>query len=696
MPLSLVPAWKEAPFLRLLPPLIGGILFQWYIMPAPALLLSILATAVPALLCLQALPIKLRFRLRFLNGIIINVLLVIIGSFIVYFNYPANKKDWLSYHYSGHESIQAVLQEPLSAKNRSFKAIAAAKKLFDNGNITNVSGNIIVYFSRDMKPPDLSYGSIIIINKPLIPVKSSGNPGAFNYKRYCTFAQIDYQVYLQPKDFTITGRSETRYLQQLIFWCRQNILNTLVTYIPGAKERALAEALLIGYKDELDKELVQAYSNTGVIHIIAVSGMHLGIIYLLLGRLLQPLRKKRSTRWLSFVLILAGLWAFSFLAGAGPSVVRSALMFSFMLIGDAFSKRSNIYNNLAASAFLLLCWNPFWLWDAGFQLSYAAVLSIVLFFKPVYNMLYVQNKLLDAGWKLNAVTISAQLLTLPLTIYHFHQFPNLFLLTNMVAVPLSSLLLIGEIVLCMVSFVPMLASSVGATLNFLTRFMNSFIEHINILPLASWTHLYITVPQAILLAVFIIAGAWWCMERWRPAFMTALGAFAIFMLLRGYSFTAAEAQHRLIVYNITGKAAIDFIEGRNYYFTGDASVQADPFLRNFHLEPSRIIYRAAAAAMLPGLLGNGPLFWFNGKRILVLDKDLAGDLQSSSTIDLLVLSKNPRLSLPHVLQSIRPQQVVADASNANWKLKQWEQECAAAHISFHSVSQSGAFVMDPY
>lgn len=663
-------------------------------MPPLPWLLSAMASALLALACIHTATVTRRFKLQQLTGTCINLLLLVAGALITYFNHPSHKQSWLPFHYNGNQSVKAVLQEPLVTKPKSYKATAAAQQLFSNDSITSVSGNIIVYFSRDVQIPDLSYGSIIIINKPLIPVKNSGNPGAFNYQQYCTFSKIGYQVYLQPKDFVVCKGSETRGLQQLIFTCRKKILNTLTLYIKGAKEKALAEALLIGYKDDLDKDLVQSYSNTGVIHIIAVSGMHLGIIYLLLSRILQPFKKNSSARWLSAVVILGILWAFSLLAGAGPSVVRSALMFSLIIIGDAFSKRSSIYNNLAASAFLLLCWNPFWLWDAGFQLSYAAVLGIVLFFKPVYNLLFIQNKLLDGIWKLNAVTISAQLLTLPFTIYHFHQFPNLFLLANLVAVPLSSILLIGEILLCAVAFVPALASPIGAVLSFLMRFMNDFIERIDMLPFASWGHLYINVPQAILLMIVICAASLWCMHRSRPAFMLTLAGFALFMAFRGWSFTVAAAQHKLIVYNIPKMAAMDFVDGRHYYFAGHLPAQADPLLRNFHLEPSRTLHRVAESVFLPGLLGKWPLFWFNGRRILVVDNEAVAEVQPKAQIHLVVLSNNPNISLPELVKRIQPVQIVADASNIARKTDQWQKACAALNIPFHSVAQNGAFILD--
>ncbi|HEX6191918.1 MAG TPA: ComEC/Rec2 family competence protein [Chitinophagaceae bacterium] len=692
MPLSIIPAWKESPFLRLLPPFIAGILLQWYLpLPVVWCWIIIIVTST-ALMALQLASVHLRFKLRYITGILLNILIILCASIVTWYHHPAHIPDALITRYNNVQMIKAVLQEPLSQKKNSHKATASARELYHDGKITKTTGNIIIYFSRAVDPREISYGSIIIINKQLQPVKSSGNPGSFDYHRYCTFNHANFQVYLQPGEFSITGGSETRGLKKFIFYCREQVIGVLRNYIKGPQEAALAEALLIGYKDELDQELVQAYSNTGVVHIIAVSGMHLGIIYWLLSLLVKPFRKN-STKWINAVIILAGLWAFSLLAGAGPSVIRSAFMFSLIVIGETFSKRNSIYNNLAASAFMLLCWNPYWLWDVGFQLSYAAVLSIVLFFRPIYNLVYVQNKLLDAVWKLNAVTLSAQILTIPLSIYHFHQFPNLFVIANLLAVPLSSLLLLGELVLCAFCFIPIIARWIGELLNFLLEFLNNFIQKINAIPFASWTHLQINVSQVILLYAFIAATTIWFSVKDRKSLLAGLCILCTFVILRTHSFVAAFAQKKLIVYNIPKHPAIDFIEGRKYYFEGDPAVQSDKMLRNFHVEPSRTLHRISETFSLPGLIGSDGFFSFHGKRILIMTAKKTVNILQGTQIDVLVLSQNPRLPLRDILQSLRVSQVVADASNSNRNISLWRRQCEEIHIPFHSVADQGAYTL---
>jgi ComEC/Rec2-related protein len=242
-------------------------------------------------------------------------------------------------------------------------------------------------------------------------IKNAGNPGGFDYKRYSLFQGITHQAFLKKEGLLSWIKRSNRYLAGILFPIRKKVLSVLRTNVPGEKELGLAEALLIGYKDDLDKNLVQSYTNRRCSyyrHFRIAPGTDI----LVICQLLKPLKRKKISKWLNPVIIISGLWLFSLLAGGQPSVLRSALMFSCIVLAGSLSRKTSIYNTLAFSAFVLLCINPYWLWDVGFQLSYVAVLSIMIFMKPIYNLFFIKNKILDFIWKLNAVSIAAQLLTL--------------------------------------------------------------------------------------------------------------------------------------------------------------------------------------------------------------------------------------------------------------------------------------------
>ncbi|MDQ6608686.1 MAG: competence protein ComEC family protein [Bacteroidota bacterium] len=684
--------WHKAPFIRLLAALITGIVLQWHLQWPLLFLVIGFGACFLFVAAYSFTPIHLRFSLAIVNGISVLFLFVFIGAILIWLNDVRNNKAWLGRHFNEGDYIVATIGEPLVEKANSYKAIAHFSAIIKNDTLQNTDGDLILYFKKDSLPPQLHYGNQILFNKNLQAIKNSGNPGGFDYKRYSLFQGITHQAYLTEKDYTLLSTESKSWLRQFIFNTRSWVVGILKKYLPGERESGLAEALLIGYKDDLDKNLVQSYSNTGVVHIIAISGLHLGLIYWLLLLITKPLSRHKKLVWLRLLLTILSLWAFTLLAGAHPSVLRSAVMFTIIAIGQLVARRSSIYNTMALSAFVLLCINPFWLWDVGFQLSYTAVLSIIIFFRPVYNWFYFPNKLINFFWGLTAVTISAQILTLPISIYHFHQMPLLFLLSNFIAVPLSSAIVIGEILLCAFFFFPFVATIIGAVLSHLIFWMNSYIEGLDGVPFSVWNGLNISVLQMVLLLVFVSGFCYWLMERERKSGWIVGAALCLFMLLRAASFTQASRQQKLIVYNVPKYTAIDVIDGRDYHFIGDSALLFDDFVRNFHLQPSRIIHRISMVAH------NNPWiksFRVGTKQVVIIDENsLYKEASSKPSIDLLVLSKNPKLYIAVLTKAFTIKQLVLDGSVPQWKAAVWKKDCDSLNIPCYNVSEQGAFVMN--
>ncbi len=695
MPFSPIPVWKEAPFIRLLIPFIAGILIQWYFnWPWHIGCYGGIVT----LLFLSSFSIKdisSRFRGYWIYGILLNSLIFFAGLSITFFKDGSNTPFWITRVYTDSATVIARLYEPLSQKPKSFKALASVEMIQSGDSLLKVEGNIIVYFQKDSVMPDLFYGSKIIFRKSLQPIKNTGNPGSFDYKRYCAFQQIYYRVYLRSGEYKILPAKKENSFKHFLFETRNRIIGILRLYIPGSKEAGLAEALLIGYKDDLDKNLVQSYTNTGVVHVIAISGLHVGLIYWVLRTLLLLFKKSKNIRWLKPLLVIAGLWVFSLLAGGSPSVLRSAVMFTSIAAGESIFRKISVYNSLAASAFLLLCYNPFWLWDVGFQLSYAAVLSIIIFMKPIYNWWFIQNKILDATWKLNAVTLSAQVLTIPICLYYFHQFPNFFLVTNLIAVPLSSIILIIELLLCLASPVPFIAGLIGGILYWLIKAMNTFIETIDNLPFSVLDNIHIGSLQIICLYLIIICIAVWLLKKIKKAFIGSLLGLLTFGMIRYNELLTGYNQKRLVVYNIPKHQAIDLVEGNKYLFKGDSLLMVNEFLKNFHLKPSRIEQRVKPVDSLNSLVCYDPYFHFNGKNFIILKRQLPRmSPQRKILVDVIIVSGSPKITIADIIRFFACKQVVFDASNSILKITKWRAECDQFGIPYYSVPEKGAFVMN--
>ncbi|MDE3142525.1 MAG: ComEC family competence protein [Bacteroidota bacterium] len=688
------PIWKTVPMLRLLLPLIAGILLQYYFNINLIIILAVFSVAIIVFLTVNLLNASSKFKLAWLTGVCISLIFITTGSTLSYIKNTDHKKNSIAKNYTNDAFVIATLEESLVEKTRSFKALAKAESVISN-QINPVKGNILLYFKKDDSKPLLHYGSRIIIYKPLQPIINSGNPGAFNYKRFCAFQDIYYQVFLNDGDYQVLSSENKSFFDDWLQATRTKVLAVLRQYISNPDAVSIAEALLIGYRDDLGKDLVQAYSNTGVVHIIAISGLHIAMIYGLLIFLFRPFNRFRFIRWIKPIFVLLIIWGFTFVAGAVPSILRSAVMFSFIVIGESFSKQINIYNNLAASAFTILLFNPFSLWDVGFQLSYAAVLSIVIFSKHINNRIYFKNKMLKYVWELSSVTLSAQILTLPLILFYFHQFPGLFLFTNLIAVPLSGLILFIELLLLIASPLSMIANFVGNATEILINWMNNFILHINSIPFSTWQSIQINIIQAILLYLLIIGLANWLMHKRTKPMIFALSCLLLFFMIRSFDLIRHNQQQKLIMYNVPQHQAMDLIVGRNYQFVGDSILLQDEFLQNFHLKPSRILNRITATDQLITInYSNGLISSSNKKIILIDDAVNTSAIDKKIKLDAIILSKNPKLTITQLAQAFDCNQYIFDASNPLWKIKQWKKDCENLHLRHHSIPEQGAFVME--
>jgi len=688
--------WKKAPFLRLLLPLIFGIVLQFYCRFSIIQIIILAAISFIAFVLFSAMPQAYKFKFRVFQGIIISMFLIFFGCLITWQKDVRNHSDWYGNYFHEGGFMVVTISEPLIEKAKSYKALAEVESIINKDSVINVKGKLLLYFSKDSLSNRIKYGDKIIISKNITEIKNSGNPGAFDYAGYCSLQQIHHQEFLRKNEWILLKKNNKTFYMDIIFQSKNYILKALQNYIPGTDEASLAKALLIGYRIDLDKDLVQAYSNVGVVHLIAISGMHLALIYYFLYWLFAKIPFIKKSRFIKLVLILSCLWFFSFLTGAPASVLRASVMFSFIAVGDSFGKRNSIYNSLAISAFVLLCYDPFMLWDVGFQLSYLAVLGIVVTQKYIYNWVYFKNKIIDAGWKLASISLAAQIFTLPFCIYYFHQFPLLFLLSNMIAIPLSTIALWGCILIVLFSPIAAVAFILGKITLVVIWLLNHSILLINLIPFSLWDGLSISVSQTILLYFFSIAFLYWIIKKHMAAFKMALAFIFIFVIITAYKKWEAQNQRKIIVYNFAQYQAIDFVSGNQYYFVADAEVVADKLLMNYNVKPSRLTFMIHEPFSLPEIFYKKNNFYqFYEKKLLLIDSSLAYYPSTKKIrVDYIIISKNPQITISALSHIFDCPYYVFDASNAPWKIDKWKKECEELHLHFHSVSEQGAFVTD--
>jgi len=688
--------WKKAPFLRLLVPVITGIVFQFYFKTdVSSIIIWAIALVLPFII-FSFLPEATRFRFRIIQGILISLLLFLLGSFMTWQKDVRSNSDWYGKYTSQKSLMVATIAEPLQEKAKSFKAIVNANAVIINKKELKTTGKVLIYFSKDSASQNLKYGDRIVVNKVLSPIRNSGNPASFDYKQYCAFQQLHHQVYLKENEWILLPGKNKNLWRSFLFSIREKVVSILDKYLGKTDESSIAKALLIGYKVDLDKDLVQAYSSAGVVHIIAISGLHMGIIYAVLLWLFTLLPFTKKSKLLRLTFILAGLWLFALLTGASSSVVRAALMFSFIIVGNAFGKTGSVYNSIAASTFFLLCFNPFILWDVGFQLSYLAVLGIVIAQKPISSWFYFKNKLLKRSWQLAAVSLSAQLFTFPLCLYYFHQFPLLFLLSNLVAIPLATLALCASLILILISPVTIAAFYFAKILYAIIWLLNHSVLFFNSIPYSLWTDISISVIETFLLYSILTSAAFAVIRKNKTAFKYAIGFLLCFTSFKTFHTWQLHHQKKIIVYNIPRHKAVEFIDRNNFFFSGDTEVVNDKLLNSFNLKPVQLAFQLNKTRVkLNQLFSKNHFYQFYNSRILMVDSSFSNYKSGKKVkVNYILISKNPKIKIVDIAENFDCKNYIFDASNPPWKIEQWKKECEELHLHSHSVSEQGAFVIN--
>ncbi len=688
--------WKKAPFLRILVPVIAGIIFQFYIQPGISLLLFSTIIFATLLVFFSFLAEAIRFRFRVVQGVLISLMLVLFGTYISWQKDVRNDPNWYGKYRSQKSLIVATIAEPLQEKAKSFKAIANASSVIINKEARKTTGKFLIYFSKDSSSKKLKYGDRIIVNKVLSPIRNSGNPASFDYAQYSAFHSLYQQVFLKENEWILLPSKNKNAWSSFIFSTRENVVSIIEKYLGKTNESSIAKALLIGYKVDLDKDLVQAYSNAGVVHIIAISGLHMGIIYAVLLWLFTLLPFTKKSKSLRLLLILAGLWLFALLTGASPSVVRAALMFSFIIIGSAFNKTGSVYNSIAASAFFIVCFNPFLLWDVGFQLSYLAVTGIVLAQKPISNWFYFKNKWLRRSWQLAAVSLSAQLFTFPLCLFYFHQLPLLFLFSNLVAIPLASIVLCGCLILILIAPLSIVDVYFAKIVYAAIWLLNHIVLWFDAIPYSLWTGISISVNETILLYLMIASFLVAFIKKNKMAFKYACIIAICFFSFKAFDKWQLYHQKKIIVYNIARHKAVEFIDRNNFFFNGDSDVVNDKLLNNYNLKPAQIAFQLKDAPVkLKHLFSKNNFYQFYNSRILMIDSSFSNyHSDKKIRINYIVISKNPKIKIADIAETFECKNYVFDASNPPWKIEQWKKECEELHLHSHSVPEQGAFIIN--
>ncbi|WP_341834191.1 ComEC/Rec2 family competence protein [Chitinophaga pollutisoli] len=673
--------WKAAPFLRLLPFLAAGAFAGTYFPLMPWMLMTI---CLPCWLLPAVLPLRARFAVRHVQGAGVSGMIFCVGMMMPAVTDIRRSPQWVGHLGGDSLNMVLVLTEDPQPRSRSWKAECRIESVGKAGEMRSAKGNIIVYFASD---PGIAAGKRIFARARAEPIRNAGNPGAYDYTAYCERKGLFHRAFLSDAQWQRLPGNGFSVMEQWLHNAHAYTLRTLQRHIPGKERAGIAEALLVGYRAHLDAEVVRDYTNTGVVHIIAISGLHLGLIYLGGVQLLRWLPNRRWPNVLRALLLVGVLWFFSLLTGASASVLRSAVMFTAIAAGSfLISRHVSSHNNLAAAAFLLLAANPRFLGDAGFQLSFFAVAGIQICYRPLYCCWAPPWSWLDKIWQLAAVSLAAQAFTLPVCLYYFRQFPVYFLPANLVAVPWSTLLLYGELLLMAVSWWDAGAEWVGWALGWGIEGMNIVIAWLGDLPGAVWSHIRITLAETCVLYGVIVAAVAAGLLKSRRWFLGMGVLMAAWSAMHAFEKIKSSAQRRFVILNVPKATVVGYVEGRDSFWYGDSTVPSVNALqgaewywnlRSFSLTPPR------------------RLMCLGGKRLLILDSKLpAKPPPVKIKIDYILLSHKANVNISRLEEYFTYELLIFDASLPPFRLQEWKNACNELTLRNFSVPDEGALVVN--
>ena len=688
-------SWTPYPYARIVFFFCVGILWGIYLPDSVPIFLATGTFFILGLAYITISYLKSRESLKTVNPGFIGICFVVLAGFIqVYHATDYRSDDHFIHDKDPIEYYKVVVNEQVHEKENSWKVETKVLAVRENNRWAERSGKVLLYFSKKAFDAPYQYGNVLLLRGNPQLLSEPANPGEFDYKRFLTFKKIYHQHFLREGDVKLIDHqppfSFIDYSIQARIWASK----ALNKYVRGAREQATASALVLGVTDGLDNDLLGAYAATGSLHVLSVSGLHVGIIYWLILLVLRPLNNSTSGKWTLAVISIGVLWSYAFVTGLSPSVLRAVTMFTFVAIARPQSIRTNIYNTLAVSAFCLLLYEPYMIMSVGFQLSYLAVIGIV-YLQPIISRLWQPKQWLwDNVWQITCVSIAAQLATFALGLLYFHQFPVYFLFSNLFVIPISFFVLVAGIVLIAVSAISSVANLVGQLLEWSIQFLNYGVFKMEALPFSLIDQVYITTFQCWLLIFVVIFSVILFRQR---KFSMAIGISICVILFSGLQwnhFYEEVDSRRITIYKVSGHSAMDIIEKGRAYFIADSVLINDHERLRFHIRPNRLrngVDNIETSNSFTKEFKGCQLIAWKGVLILQIhDKEFS--FPSGINLDYLVLRNNAIYNLEKI-SFVKFKTLILDSSNSFYFADRILKEANRASLNVHSVLHQGAFTV---
>lgn len=478
--------------------------------------------------------------------------------------------------------MDGVVVSDVSKKKKTNSVLLQISNVKANDSWFPTSGNVLLYIDKDAICPN--YGDKVIVKASPNIVSRPSNPDEFDYKRYLAFKGIYHQCYVKNNHLRILSHNEANSIISTAISLRKEAEKYIDMKFSNKREASIAKAMILGSRNNLDGETIKAYSSTGAMHVLAVSGLHVGIVYLLLKFLFQLFPNTKRLKLFNMLVSIICIWMFAILTGLSASVTRAAIMFTVMAIGRGFQKQSNIINTMSFCAFCMLLIAPYSIMEVGFQLSYCAVIGIVYLQPKFEQLLQPKYWITKKIWLITTVSIAAQLATFPISLLYFHQFPLLFILSNLVVIPCAFLILLLGLVMFFTVFIPAISNVLAWIVEFTIGLVNKIIFAIDQTSYTLLTGIDISVLETWLIYVLIAATSYFIWGKSKSGLKVGFGCLVILFTINISETVTEYQQQSLVVYKTNQHTSIDLISGTNHIFESDSSLIKDESSLLFHIK----------------------------------------------------------------------------------------------------------------
>jgi len=636
-----------------------------------------------------------------IKSILFSMAIFCIGAALV----NISKQHWLVNHYKQHlhknSIVIAKILEPTSEKKQSYKTIAEIVAIKNGDTLINVCGKVVMYFAKCIEAKNLGYADVVVSKNNVQDLRDAPNPHEFSPKDYLGYRGIYQSCYLKNNNWK---KLPTTYGSKIKIYCyqaRNYCLKTFKQYGLDGDEYAVASAMIVGFEDELRPEIISFFSASGAMHLLSVSGLHISFVYIILAFFMRPLSRFKHGKKIEFVITVFILWFYAIVTGFSAPVVRSAIMFSFVVYAKSFDKYLNMTNILALAGFFILAIDPLSIADVGFQLSFLALLSILVIQPIISEIYYSKNYFKRKAWEITSVSISATMGTLPLTFFYFHQFPNYFILVNLIVIPLSTILLITGFVIVMFSWLPPLAMVLTIILKYITMFLNYILKIDENLPGSVTTSIQINAFETCLFFVAIVFFCVFLYSKNNKHILLSLSVFLLFIISGFAFFMPTTHQRKLTIYSIKSHVAIDFFSNNKTFFISDSILQESIIDLRFHVFPNRIHYyikKNFDVTLNQNFVGNEFIkskkyIQFYGKRLVILDSNEGTQKHVEKlNCDYLLLVNSCKPNLKKIIENYNFKTLILDASMDNKLRKKILRQLKEQHQNYWDALKDGAFI----